>query len=55
MEQPTFARSFEEADGDFYLGLGTDVGREYNEDSYTDTVRPESGTILRVPKSAYSD
>lgn len=37
-EAPTFARSFETLDGDFYFGLGTD----------TDHVAPETGRILRV-------
>ncbi|NLE60489.1 MAG: hypothetical protein GX616_19260 [Planctomycetes bacterium] len=39
----TFARSFESLDGDFYFGLGSDVGN----------VVPETGRILRV-KRAYT-
>lgn len=41
--QPTFARSFEQVDRDFYFGLGTS----------TKDTRPEAGTILRVRKGAY--
>jgi hypothetical protein len=41
---PTFARSFEELDGDFYFGMGTDA------------VAPseESGAVLLVPRSGYA-
>ncbi len=44
----TFARSFEEADGDFYLGLGTDDGKTYDagDPTYTTGVKPDSGRIL---------
>ena len=53
----TFARSFEEADGDFYLGLGTDDGRgmtsEYPDPSYTTEVEADSGLILRVPSGTF--
>ena len=51
---PTFARSFEESDGDFYFGLGTDVGVANAAASYTDNMQPESGKILRVTKAAYT-
>jgi hypothetical protein len=52
--EPTFARSFEEDNGDFYFGLGTDVGATNDAASYTDNVQPESGKILRVAKAAYT-
>ena len=39
---PTFVRSFEVLDGDFYFGLGSD----------DDDVRPETGDILRLPAKA---
>jgi len=52
--QPTFARSFEEINGDFYFGLGTDFGLAYTASSYTDDTRPEAGNILRVRKAAYA-
>ena len=44
----TFARSFEEVNGDFYLGLGTDDGKTYDADdpTYTTGVKPDSGRIL---------
>ena len=44
----TFARSFEEVDGDFYLGLGTDDGKTYDagDPTYTTGVKPDSGRIL---------
>ena len=55
LTQPTFARSLEIVDGDVYLGLGTDVGREgatgrdaWRSDSYTPTQSAESGTLLRI-------
>jgi hypothetical protein len=47
----TFARSFEEVNQDFYLGLGTDDGNNgYTpaDVSYTTGVKAESGRILRV-------
>ena len=53
----TFARSFELVNGDFYFGLGTDIGNEYNLSSYksyTDDISPEAGTILRVKSEAYT-
>lgn len=43
-EAATFARSFEELDGDFYLGLGTT----------SLALAPASGDILRVREAAYS-
>jgi len=58
--RPTFARSFEEVGGDFYFGLGTDVGLSYVgssydiKSSYTDGLHPDAGTILRVRRSAYA-
>jgi len=54
--QPTFALSFEEIGGDFYFGLGTDIGAGlfYSSLSYTDDLRPESGRVLRVRRSAYA-
>lgn len=55
LTQPTFARSLEIVDGDVYLGLGTDVGREnakgneaWRSESYTPTQSAESGTLLRI-------
>jgi len=60
---PTFARSFEEVNGDFYLGLGTDDGAPEStsappympipEAVYTH-VKPDSGRILWVPASAFA-
>jgi len=47
----TFARSFEEVNGDFYLGLGTDDGLSGTtpaDVSYTTGVKTDSGRILRV-------
>lgn len=46
---PTFARSFEVHNGDFYFGLGTDNGVK---GSYG-KISQKSGTILKVPKEAY--
>jgi sucrose-6-phosphate hydrolase SacC (GH32 family) len=40
----TFARSFEELNGDFYFGLGSDV----------ESVSASTGKILKVKKSSYS-
>ncbi|HWQ72230.1 MAG TPA: hypothetical protein VN370_07905 [Desulfitobacteriaceae bacterium] len=39
----TFARSFEELNGDFYFGLGCDTGY----------LPPSTGNILKVPEAAY--
>lgn len=56
--QSTFARSFEESNGDFYLGLGTDDGQAPNaglpDPSYTTGVKAASGQILRIPQTAYA-
>jgi hypothetical protein len=41
---PTFARSFEESGGDFFLGLGCTY----------DAPSPASGDLLRVPRAAYA-
>jgi len=41
---PTFARSFEENGGDFFLGLGCDHDRPV----------PASGTLLRVSRASYA-
>lgn len=41
----TFARSFEELNGDFYFGLGCDYG----------STIASTGNILRVAKNAYAD
>lgn len=50
-DYPTFMRSFEEADGAWYFGAGTDVGSSggypYSFGSYTDALKAESGTILK--------
>jgi hypothetical protein len=48
-ELATFARSFEEVDGDFYLGLGTDDGSTSAgawDQTYTTGVKADSGRIL---------
>jgi hypothetical protein len=42
-KQDTYARSFEELNGDFYFGLGTDM----------DVLPKSTGTILRVKSTAY--
>lgn len=44
----TFARSFEEVNGNFYLGLGTDDGMTYDpsDPTYTTGLKPDSGRIL---------
>lgn len=42
-KQDTFARSFEELNGDFYFGLGCD----------TDVLAPSTGTILRLRAGSY--
>jgi hypothetical protein len=50
----TFARSFEEVNGDFYLGLGTDdAATAYDvwDQSYTSNVKVDSGRILWVRHS----
>ena len=46
----TFARSFEEVNGDFYLGMGTDDAAAYDasDTSYTSGLKSESGRILWV-------
>lgn len=47
----TFARSFEEVNGDFYLGLGTDDGQVPSDAwdvSYTSNLKADSGRILWV-------
>lgn len=47
----TFARSFEEVNGDFYLGLGTDDGTVSTDAwdvSYTNGLKADSGRILWV-------
>lgn len=47
----TFARSFEEVNGDFYLGLGTDDGSSSAgawDQSYTTGLKADSGRILWV-------
>lgn len=52
----SFARSFEEVNGDFYLGLGSDDGEGDKiswPESYTRGILPSCGTILRIPVSAY--
>ena len=48
--QKTFARSFEEVNGDFYLGLGTDDGAAYEtyDVPYTTGIKADSGRILWV-------
>ncbi len=48
-ELATFARSFEEVNGDFYLGLGTDDGTTWAGpwvQTYTTGVKADSGRIL---------
>ncbi len=42
-DSDTFARSFEELNGDFYFGLGCDTGYS----------SPSTGNILKVPEAAY--
>jgi hypothetical protein len=44
LSAPTFARSFEENGGDFFLGLGCDLDRPAT----------ASGTLLRVPRASYA-
>ena len=48
-ELPTFARSFEEVEGDFYFGLGTDDGTTTAgswDQTCTTGLKPDSGRIL---------
>ena len=51
-EAPTFARSFELLNGDFYFGLGCEV--QHWRDSTLAELAPETGTILRMRGSQFT-
>ncbi|UCG59968.1 MAG: hypothetical protein JSU70_10690, partial [Phycisphaerales bacterium] len=50
---PTFARSFEKLDGDFYFGLGCEVEDPRNWED--EELHPATGNILRVKAAFVSD